>query len=198
MKDDTLQMTGGGRLVGLVVDGKHTPFSEDPVQRDDSHHSKENQLQHADVKNLTGGDYTKIVFVGSEREVLGLYGDMIEDTIEINNQDQGFGLLRGPNSNTFNSEMKEQLENSANRLGISDRLGAHDAWGWDIGNSPDKLTTKDGHTISSAIPMEDIRTYVDNLEQAAASQWNAIKTNGVNIDLNTTTPNISTFSLGGN
>ncbi|WP_274630829.1 hypothetical protein [Arvimicrobium flavum] len=184
--DENFEMTGGGRLVGMVIDGKHTPFSADPIQRDDPHAAKANQLQHADVENWLGDNYTKVVFEGSEREVLTLYGSLVEVTIELNNQDLDFGLLgqNAPNSNSFNAEMKEKLGQIGGHLGIA--IGDHDASGWDIGKKLD-LATVDAKLYAWQ-PIDDMRARVDQLERTAAQQLQTLKAEGIDTDLNTAIP----------
>lgn len=168
--DQNWQMTGSGRLVGFVTDGKYTKFSDDPLQKDDPHATKQNQLQHADEDG-----YTKTVFRGNERQVLQLYGGLVQSTIEINRQNSEFGLLgqKNPNSNSYNAEMKEKLNEMTDRLGI--RVESHNAPGWDIGSDFD-MKTESAKTISSP-SLAELRKDVDQLEQTAAQQLTTLKQN---------------------
>ncbi len=185
--DENWKMTGGGRLVGFVTDGKYTKFSDDHIQQDDPHVSKSNNLQHADVKNMIGGDYTKVVFTGTEREVLQMYGTLVRSTIEINNQDPKFGLLGQflPNSNTFNAEMKEKLGQISKELGLE--IGTHNALGIDIGSNPDMLETERATKIFCTESLPELRSKIDQLEQLAAQQLKTL-CGDINADLETKPP----------
>ncbi len=161
-KGDTLEMTGSGRLVGLVVDGKYTTFEkDDPVQRDDPHATKPHNLQHADT-------YTKTVFTGSEREVTEIYGAMIRGSIEINNKDLSFGLF-GLNSNTFNAEMKEKVNEIAGQMGV--KVESHDAPGWDVGSDDSTIETTKASRVKTWGSMSELREYIDTLEKTSYEQW---------------------------
>ncbi len=188
-KDGKPVITGDGRLFGFVIDGKYNTFeNDDLIQHDDPHHEKEHQLQHADVDRPFGDAYTKVVFEGTEREVLQLYGSIIRATIEINNQDNEFKLF-SQNSNTFNAEMKEKIDQMAEDLGISNRLGKHNPWGWDKGSDPDTLkTTEAKKVVEEWGPIEDLRQYIEGLEQTAAKQWDEIQEKGIEVDLKTEIP----------
>jgi len=179
--DANMEMTGGGRLVGFVVDGKYTPFSRDPIQRDDPHATRPNQLQHADEENWFSDNATKIVFEGSERQVLQLYGAMVESTIELNKQNLGFSLT-DLNSNSFNSAMKEKLTQMGGHLGIT--IGTHDAGGWDLGSGTDLNTSP--ARLYQWESMGDLRGHIDSLERAAATQLQTIYRDGIDVDLGTT------------
>ena len=168
-KDGKLEMTGSGRLVGLVVDGKYTTFeNDDPIQRDDPHAKKPHNLQHADEIRMLRGEFTKTVFKGSEREVMEIYGAMIRGSIEINNKDIRFDLF-GLNSNTFNAEMKEKVNQIAKLMGVE--VGSHDAPGWDVGSDDKKIDTADASRVKTWGLMSDLRDYIDALEQTSHKQW---------------------------
>lgn len=163
-KDGKLEMTGSGRLVGLVVDGKYTTFEkDDPVQRDDPHATKPHNLQHADKQ-----DYTKTVFTGSERDVMEIYGAMIRGSIEINNKDLYFSLF-GLNSNTFNAEMKEKVDQIAEKMGV--KVEDHDAPGWDVGSDDTKIDTMPASRVKTWGSMSELRAYIDVLEKTSYEQW---------------------------
>ncbi|MCE7887326.1 MAG: hypothetical protein DYH13_07480 [Alphaproteobacteria bacterium PRO2] len=163
-KDGKLEMTGSGRLVGLVVDGKYTIFEkDDPVQRDDPHAVKPHNLQHADFK-----DYTKTVFTGNEREIMEIYGAMIRGSIEINNKDIKFDLF-GLNSNTFNAEMREKVNEISKEMGI--KVKDHDAPGWDVGFDEKKIHTTEASRVKTWGSMSELRDYIDTLEKTAHEQW---------------------------
>lgn len=202
LTDNWEMEAGEQRLVGFVVDGKYTPFTAeakdgekykgDLIQRDDPSTEKSNQLQHAFgaiSKNTWGDDYTKVVFQGSEREVLQLYGSMVRSTIELNNnspEDMKFEMF-GKNSNAFNSEMKEKLVEMSEKLGISERLGTHNASGLDIGRDYE-LETEEASPIKTLESIFDLRAYIDQLEKTAAEQLNALRSNGIDQDLDTKIP----------
>ncbi len=165
------KMTGEGTLIGFVIDGKHTRFEDDPIQADDPHKTRRNQLQHALVKNRTGGDYTKIVYKGSEAGVMALYAAMVQATIQFNDDAKRneFHLLgqTGPNSNSFNSLMKRILNAAARERG--DTIDAHDAWGWDIGHDY-KIPLYTAFRVPTTMPLPELRYLVDGLEKRAAEQ----------------------------
>lgn len=192
-KDGQLEMTGKGRLIGLVVDGKYTPFSDDPIQRDDPHPHLPNNLQHAESSNRFGENPTKIVFNGTERQVMEIYGAMLNSSIDINNQGIKFDLLR-LNSNTFNAEMKEKVTQISGILGV--KVKSHDPSGWDIGSDPEKIQTAPATRVKAWDSMLELRNHIDTLEKAAHEQWETLKheslQNGQDINLiklNTTIPN---------
>lgn len=161
-KDGKLEMTGSGRLVGLVVDGKYTKFeNDDPIQRDDPHATKPHNLQHADT-------HTKVVFTGSEREAMEIYGAMIRGSIEINNKDIKFGLF-GLNSNTFNAEMREKVSQITEKIGV--KVGDYDAQGWDVGSNDATIRTTEASRVKTWGSMSELRGYIDVLEQTAHEQW---------------------------
>ncbi len=170
-KDDQLEMTGKGRLIGLVVDGKYTPFSDDPIQRDDPHPRLPNNLQHAESLSLFGENPTKIVFNGTEREVMEIYGAMLNSSIDINNQGIKFDLLR-LNSNTFNAEMKEKVNQISGILGV--KVKSHDPSGWDIGSDPEKIQTAPATRVKAWDSMLELRNHIDTLEKAAHEQWTTL------------------------
>lgn len=186
LKDGELQMGAGGRLVGLVVDGKYTTFEgDDPIQQDDPHETKPNQLQHAD----TG---TQTAFEGTERQVMELYGAMVRATIEVNNQDYNFGMLgqSDPNANTFNTEMRENLGQMAEALGIEMDLEYGWQGRWSIG-SGDSDMIETSPAVATWASMPDLMAYIDELEQAAAEQWDKIHEHKLdlgNLDLETAIP----------
>jgi hypothetical protein len=191
-KDGKLEMTGGGRLIGLTIDGKYTDFSQDPVQHDDPHETKPHNLQHADTKNWFGEDATKIVFKGSEREVMEIYGAMLRGSIEINNQDIKFDLF-GLNSNTFNAEMKEKVQQIATKMGVT--VESHDPSGIDIGSDDGKISTLEASRVKTWGTMQELRDYIDTLEQTSHEQWLALNRESLqngkeitSIDLNTRIP----------
>lgn len=168
-KDGKLEMTGSGRLVGLVVDGKYTTFeNDDPIQRDDPHAKKPHNLQHADETRMLRGEFTKTVFKGSEREVMEIYGAMIRGSIEINNKDIRFDLF-SLNSNTFNAEMKEKVDQIAKQMGVE--VGSHDAPGWDVGSDDRTLETDKASRVKTWGSMSELRNYIDALEQTSHKQW---------------------------
>lgn len=179
--DENFEMAPDGRLVGIVVDGEHTRFSDDPIQRNDPHDQKQNQLQHADEESMT-----KVIFEGTERQVMEMYGAMVKATIELNNQDPEFGLLGqgSPNSNSFNTEMKEKVQQMAEKLGFD--IKSHDADGWDIGWDYELDTSQ--ATLHSWASREELHDYIDTLEQKAAEQFNQLKQDGTAQDLETKIP----------
>jgi hypothetical protein len=161
LKDGKLEMTGSGRLVGLVVDGKYTKFeNDDPVQRDDPH-TKPHNLQHADT-------HTKVVYTGSERAVMEIYGAMIRGSIEINNKDIKFGLF-GLNSNTFNAEMKEKVNQISEKMKVT--VNDYDPPGWDVGSDNEVIETQPANRVKTWGSMNELRDYIDLLEQTAHKQW---------------------------
>ena len=136
-----------------------------------------------------------MVFQGSERDVLQLYATMVSATIEINNQDPEFGMLgdwswkwlagEAPNSNTFNAEIKEVIDQAASHLGFE--IGEHNPWGWDIGATAEMLETS-APVIATWDSIDDLRNYVDTLEKASSEQWKAIQEHGIDTDLDTDIP----------
>lgn len=202
LTDNWEMEAGDQRLIGFVVDGKYTPFTSDTpenekykgdlIQRDDPHATEENQLQHASgeiSKNWLGEDYTKVVFQGSEREVLQMYGAMIRATIELNNnkpEDMGFELF-GRNSNAFNSEMKEKLIEISEKMGVSDRLGTHNAAGLDLGRNY-ALETSEADTVMTWDSLGELRSYIDTLEKTASEQLQTLRNDGISTDLDTKIP----------
>lgn len=205
-KNLTMLDPGNSRLFGFVIDGQYNTFEEDDmVLADDPHHERARDFQHADVEDydladiFTGDDptddYTHIVFQGSERDVMQIYAGMVAATIEINNQDPEFSAAadlswnwmvgEAPNSNTFNAEMKEVANKIAEHLGVE--IGEHDPSGWDIGATPDMLETTEP-TVATWDSIDDLRAYVDRLEQASSEQWRTIQEKGFDTDLETEIP----------
>jgi hypothetical protein len=179
--DENWEMTGGGRLVGMVIDGKHTPFSADPIQKDDPHATKPNQLQHADETNWLSDNATEIVFQGTEQQVMQMYAATVAATIEVNSQGNQFGMMgqNSPNSNSFNTEMKQKINEIGKALGLE--IGEHDAGGWDIG-SGFEMNTRTIPIREWAQP-EIMAAYIDNLEKTAADQLKRLQTEGIDTDL---------------
>ncbi len=182
--DENWEMTGGGRLVGMVVDGKYTPFSADPIQRDDPHATKPNQLQHADVQNWLSDNNSVIAFQGTEQQVMQLYAATVSATIEANFQGHQFGMMgqHAPNSNSFNAEMKEKITEIGAALGLE--IGEHNAGGWDIGSGFD-MHISEPRLREWATP-EAMSAYIDNLEKTAAKQLETLQTQGIDTDLKST------------
>lgn len=207
-KDLTMLDPMNSRLVGFVIDGEHLTFAkDDQVLKDDPHHERPNEYQHADVKDTDlvdyikgddpSDDYTRIVFQGSERDVLQIYAAMVSATIQINNQDPAFSMFgdlswkwavgESPNSNTFNAEMKEVASSAASQLGLN--IEEHNPWGLDVGSTPDMLET----TVASGatwLPLGELKSYVGDLEKASAEQWKTIQEKGIDVDLDTSIPGV--------
>jgi len=206
------EMDGGeSRLVVFAVDGKYTPFTADTpegekyegdlIQRDDPNALKPNELQHSRDEVTTLGDvigvgdpeendYSRIIFQGTEREVLELYGGMLDAVIELNNKDpeeMGFKLFTR-NSNAVNSEMKEKMGEMAKALGIDpERIAQHDAVGIDFGRDH-ALDTQTASPVRTWDSIEDVRAGIDAREQAAASQLDTMRNEGTFTPLNTPLP----------
>lgn len=168
--DQNWQMAPTGRLVGLVLNEKHTLFNIDPIQVDDGHPAIQNQLQHAQAESWLGDPYTKIISTGDEKKILGLYGMMIQSVIEFNNR--GFSKTEysllgqtNPNSNSFAFSLQEALQKAAANNGSN--IMPYSVSGWDIGSSY-KIDFVEYADMPEDI--DTLREYVDSLERTAAEQ----------------------------
>lgn len=172
-----------GRAFFMVVDGKYTSFSNDPIYIDDPHLTHQNQLQHANHKFLFGENATKIVFRGSEYHVLQLYVAMLVATIELNNQDLSYSALgiHHPNGNSYIFEMKEKLKQMANHLNI--KICDHNPSGWDIGKKF-MLETDKSKPLLALTSITELKKYVELLEIKSSLQLETIYKKGIKHDLN--------------
>jgi hypothetical protein len=174
------EMSGTGRLVGLVVDGHYTRFSDDPLQRHDPHPKLHNQLQHADRAGRT-----KEIYRGSEQDVLSLYGGMIRATLDINNRGPEFFVFGqdGPNSNGFHATLFKVLRDMTAARG--EDIRKHDPPGWDIGL--DRVIPGIKGQALNCTNLDELRQQVTALERLAAEQRQALVKN-ISAPLQTTIP----------
>lgn len=183
--DENWEMTGGGRLVAMITGTPQTPFSADPIQRDDPSSSHPNMLQHGDDP-----DQARVVFRGSEMQVMQMYRGIAHDANQMNIKGYNFGLLGqlDPNSNSAFGELREGLKSTAAQLGV--KLEKFDPSGWDIGRSHEldinHLAIKPDETL------QDVKNDIARLERENATQLGLIKAdNGVDLskaDLKATSP----------
>ena len=188
-----------GRAFMMVIDGKHTPFNMDPIYQDDPHATKPNQLQHADVKNFEGAevwgldpdpehnDNTRVTIQGTEREILEIYSAMVRGAMELNNQDLEYGAMGGensPNGNSFSGELREKAAQVAADLGLE--VLHHDPVRWNPGHGDDFDTSVAGAATWESL--DDLRDYIDTLEEAAREQLDSVIDNKNAIDLQTEIP----------
>ncbi len=180
-----------GKIFTMVIDGKHTPFSDDPIYQMDPHESRPNQLQSATDSFIFGEDATQIVFRGTQYEVMVLYSGLLEATIKLNNENMPYNAFQvsAPNGNSTHEALRGVLVEMAEKMGVG-KIGDHDASGLDHFPWGEKLEIPETSDVKifECAPLEDIMARVESLEQTAAQQWAAVRDLGEKAEFDQTLP----------
>jgi hypothetical protein len=188
-----------GKMFTMVVDGHHTAFSDDPIYQMDPHKDLPNQLQSATDDFLLGDGATRLVFQGTQREVMTLYSGLLEATITLNNENLDYDALQNgaPNGNTTHEALRQTLSQMVEALHGKtipefDPSGLDHFWWGDSLDAPNILDPK----IFECAPLQDVMERVDALEKTAAEQWKAVKKQGQDVQFNHAPPEIETKPPG--